>query len=176
MKRAQGVYFHRGCSTGRGKPDALAMSRHSATLPWLVRLLRIAIFVLLLLAAVGVGGLLLLSHRSSGIEGIVVRPDCVSPVVTTPCQIRWVPLASQVRVSLAQGQDLTTSPGPVIVTVESSADGRFQISLAPGRYFVSAYAVRDDRNWWESYPMLVTVGRSSVSQVRIEVRGFPGAQ
>jgi hypothetical protein len=117
---------------------------------------------------------LLLTHQDAGIEGTVFHPDCVYPVLTTPCQIRWLPLAAQIRVfTPIERSDGTDYPGASLATDASSADGHFKTKLAPGKYFVQAHAVRNDRNGWESEPLEVTVHPFAFVEVRIEVRGYP---
>jgi hypothetical protein len=70
----------------------------------------------------------------------------------------------------------TDYPGAALATDASSTDGHFKAKLALGKYFVQAYAVRNDRNWWESDPLEVTVHPFAFVGVRIEVTGYPAAQ
>jgi hypothetical protein len=131
----------------------------------------IVVVVLTIAAAV-----LLLKHEDAGIEGTVFHPDCVYPVLTTPCQIRWLPLAAQIRIfAPTERSDGTDYPGTSLATDASSTDGHFKTKLGPGKYFVQAYAVRNDRNWWESEPVEVTVHPFAFADVRIEVRAYPAA-
>jgi hypothetical protein len=137
-----------------------------------VRVLVVAAFLPLL---IGVGFLVLI-NRGTGIKGLVVQPDCIYPVLTTPCQIQWLPLKAQVRIfRTAPRPDGIFDLGPLLTTTEAGTDGRFQIGLKPGSYFVEAYAIRDDRNWWDSEPTLVTVRPWSFEDIRIQARGNPAA-
>ena len=140
-----------------------------------MRLVRVFVMAAFLPLLIGVGFLVLI-NRGAGIQGLIVQPDCVYPVLTTPCQIQWLPLKAQVRVFRAVPRpDGISDPGPLLTTAEAGPDGRFQIGLKPNSYFVQAYAVRDDQNWWDSEPMLVTVRPWSFEDIRIQVRGNPAA-
>jgi len=68
---------------------------------------------------IGVGFLVLI-NRGAGIQGLIVQPDCVYPVLTTPCQIQWLPLKAQVRVFRAVPRpDGISDPGPLLTTAEA---------------------------------------------------------
>jgi hypothetical protein len=141
-----------------------------------VRAIKSLGLIVVVASTIGVAALLL-THTDAGIEGTVFHPDCVYPVLTTPCQIRWLPLAAQIRIfAPIERSDGTDYPGASLATDGSGTDGHFKTKLAPGKYFVQAYAVVNDRNGWESDPLEVTVQRWSFAEVRIEVRGYPAAQ
>jgi hypothetical protein len=131
--------------------------------------------IIVVASTLGVAALLL-THKDAGIEGTVFHPDCVYPVLTTPCQIRWLPLAARIRIfGSIQRSDGTDYPGALLATHASGTDGHFKTKVAPGKYFVQADAVRNDRNGWESEPLEVTVQPLAFVDVRIEVRGYPAA-
>jgi hypothetical protein len=141
-----------------------------------VRILRILGFAGALLLVIGIG-LLVISSRSSGVKGMILYPDCQKPVVTTPCEIRWTPLKAKIRIFGAVARpDGTSYAGRLLTTSESSADGAFEVKLRPGKYFISASAIRDDLNSWESEPMLIVVTPWSFDEIRVEARAVPGAQ
>jgi hypothetical protein len=141
-----------------------------------VRALKTLGLIVVVASTIGVAALVL-TKKEAGIEGTVFQPDCVYPVLTTPCQIRWLPLVAQIRIfAPIQRSDGTDYPGASLATDATRSDGHFKTSLAPGKYFVQAYAVRNDRNHWESDPAEVTVHPWSFAEMRIEVRGYPAAQ
>jgi hypothetical protein len=141
-----------------------------------MRVLRVIGFAGALVLLIGIG-ILVISSRSSGVKGVILYPDCQKPVVTTPCETRWTPLKAKIRIFGAVVRpDGTSYPGPLFTTSESNADGRFELTLRPGKYFVSASAVRDSLNSWESEPMLVVIMPWSFDEIRVEARAVPGPQ
>jgi len=97
-----------------------------------------------LVLAIVAGSVLLVTRGVGGVQGIVVHPD----YPLTPCGL---PLHAEIRASTAVlRQDGTVYPGSLVVKARSGEDGRFQVRLAPGKYFVEAYADRDGVNYWET--------------------------
>jgi hypothetical protein len=141
-----------------------------------MRALRILGFAAALVLILGIGPLII-SNRSSGVKGVILYPDCQKPVVTTPCETNWTPLKAKIRIfGTVARPDGTSYPGPLFTTSESTADGRFEVRLRSGKYFVSASAIRDNLNSWESEPMLIVIMRWSFDEIRVEARAVPGAQ
>jgi hypothetical protein len=129
------------------------------------------------LVVVIVLALLFMTSRGTGVKGVVFYPYCPQPVSTTPCQTSWSPLKAKIRIfSTVDRTDGTSYPGPLLATSETTAAGQFQVTLRPGKYLVSAFALRDDHNSWESEPMLVVVTPWSFVQIRLQVMAVPGAQ
>jgi hypothetical protein len=155
--------------------ELMAQWAHAHLVAPSMRFVGVVVVAAFLPLLIGVGFLVLI-NRGTGIKGMVVQPDCIYPVLTTPCQIKWLPLKAQVRIfGTTRRPDGIPDPGPLVTTVEAGTDGRFQIGLKPGSYFVAAYAIRNDQNWWDSMPMLVTVRPWSFENIRIEARGNPAA-
>jgi hypothetical protein len=62
-----------------------------------------------------------------------VQPDCIYPVLTTPCQIQWMPLKAQIRIfHTARRPDGISDRGPLLTTAEAGTDGRFQTAGGAG--------------------------------------------
>jgi hypothetical protein len=118
--------------------------------------------------AIVVATALLVTRGVGGVQGIVVHPDC--PM--TPCGL---PLQAEIRVSNAVPRpDGTVYLGSLLVARQSGADGRFQVGLPPGKYFVEAYAARGGGSYWESVPpLLVTINPFSFQEIKLTVRAFP---
>jgi hypothetical protein len=162
---ARGYHAVRPGSRWTGKPARAVVDS--------VRALRTFGLIVVVASTLGAAAL---TYKDAGIEGTVFHPDCVDPVLTTPCQIRWLPLAAQIRIfARIERSDGTDYPGASVATDASSADGHFKTTLGPGKYFVQAYAVRNDRNWWASEPLEATVHPFAFVDVRIEVRAYPAA-
>lgn len=96
---------------------------------------------------------------SSGIEGIVlIGPTCPVEQQGSPCPDR--PVAATITI--------TRINGAVVKRATSSDDGRFRVSLEPGRYFVSARPLDESAPGGES-PVVVEVLSDAFTEVEITI-------
>jgi hypothetical protein len=95
------------------------------------------------------------SHANNGIEGqAMAAPQCPVEVVGSPCPPRPVSVAVTV----------VTTTGSVVTTFTTAADGRFQVSLAPGTYLLSTRVANGPQLL---RPVTVTVKYGTYTEVNL---------
>jgi hypothetical protein len=121
------------------------------------------------LAASLIAVVLVVLPHPTGVSGVVRGQNCTQIRTSRTCAV--TPVKATVSVT-----DRPDSPNRLFAIAETGDDGRFQIALQPGTYWLSAANKTDNKSQVQSKQVRLTVRANETANVRIDLESSGLAQ